>query len=105
MNNFVYHYRLFEVDKAVLANFFKRELNALIHTANGASVQAPQTPKNCSWERVMDHHGPLLLLRMDGAQEEAIYTTHSMLKAERELVETAEGLAALIIPMQFLLPL
>ncbi|HUX79467.1 MAG TPA: AAA family ATPase, partial [Alphaproteobacteria bacterium] len=41
----------------------------------------------------------LLLLRMNGDQEgrieeRSIYTTHSMLKAEKELVGTAEGLAA-----------
>ena len=43
----------------------------------------------------------LLLLKMEGVrdhegriEERAIYTTHSMLKAEKELVGTAEGLAA-----------
>ena len=43
MNNSINIHQPFEGDKAVLANFFKSELSALIHSANCASVQAPKT--------------------------------------------------------------
>ena len=44
MNNSIKHHRLFRGDKAVLANFVRSELSALIHCLRqSALVQAPQT--------------------------------------------------------------
>jgi len=40
----------------------------------------------------LQNSNELLLLRMNGDQEGSIYTTHSILKAEKDLVAAAEGL-------------